>query len=86
VAEDLKLGLVAEAAFDGLAQPGRRLGSLCDHGQGNQALRAVRAVDQPRRDLPGPVPGAQRGPGDARFRSRLLQRHPLGAVELSRQL
>jgi hypothetical protein len=86
VTEDLQLGLVAQAAFGGLAQPGRGLGPFGDHGQRNQALRPMRAVDQPRRDLAGAVPGTQRRAGHARIDGGLLQRHPLGAVELSRQL
>jgi len=62
VAEQFKLRLVGEAALGGLAHPRARLGTLGDHGERHHALRAVRPVDQPRRDLPGAVPGAQRGP------------------------
>jgi len=46
----------------------------------------VRAVDEPGRDLPGPVPAAQGGAGDAGVGGRAFERDPLGAFELSVQL
>jgi hypothetical protein len=62
VAEELDLGLVGQAALGGLADARARLGAFRDQRQGHEALRAVRAVSQPGRDLAVPVPGAQRGP------------------------
>ncbi len=84
--EDLHLGLVGEPPLRGAAQPRRGLGALGDQGERHQPLRPVRPVDEPRRDLPGPVPGAQRRAGDAGVGGGPLQRYPVRPLEPGRQV
>ncbi len=84
--EDLQLGLVGQPPFRSAAQPGRGLGAGGDHRERHQSLRPVRPVDQPGRDLPGPVPAAQGGPGRAGVRHGPVKRHPVGAFEPGAQL
>ena len=82
VPQDLELGLVGEAALRCPAKPRRCFGPGRDDCERHESLRPVRPVDQPGRDLTGPVPVAQRGAGCAGVRRRPLQRDPVRAREL----
>ena len=84
--EDLQLGLVSEPSLRGVAQSRGGLGACSDERERHQSLRAVRPVDEPGRDLPGAVPGAQDSTGGAGVGGRPFQRHPVRALELGRQL
>jgi hypothetical protein len=86
VPEDLQLRLVGQPPLSRAAEPRRGLGTCSDHGDGHQALRAVRPVDEAGRDLAGPVPAAQRGAGDAGVGGSALECRPVGAFELGVQL
>ena len=77
VSQDLQLSLVGEAPFRCPAEPGRCLRPCRGNRERDEPLRPVRPVDQPGRDLTGPVPVAQRGAGCARVRRRTLERDPV---------
>src|SRR5947209_2563572 len=86
VAEDLELGLVGQPPLRAAAQPRRGLGPGRYHCQRHQPVRPVRAVDGPGGNLPGPVPVAQGGPGSGGIGGRLLERHPVRALQPGAQL
>jgi Clp amino terminal domain, pathogenicity island component len=86
VPEYLKLSLVGQPPLRGAAQARRGFGADGDEREGYQPLRPMRAADEPRRDLPGPVPAAQGGTGNAGIAGCPVERHPVGAFELSVQL
>ncbi len=86
MAKDLELGFVGEASLRGATQSRGDFGAGGDKRQRHQTLRAVRAVDEPGRDLAGAVPGAQDGPGGAGVGGRPVQGHPVRTVKLGRQL
>jgi len=86
MSQDLQLSLVGELTLGGATQPGRRLRSGRDDRERHQALRSVRTVDEPGRDLATPVPAAQGCPRGAGPRGRAVERDPLGPVELSIEL
>ena len=82
---DVRVGVLSAAA----GKPGRTLAVPVWYSyqrEGYQPLRPVRAVGQPGRDLPGPVPVAQGGAGGAGFGGRALERDPVRALELGVQL
>ena len=84
--EDLQLSLVGEPSLRGAAQSRGGLGACGDERERYQSLRAVRPVDEPGRDLPAAVPGAQDSTGGAGVGSCPFQRHPVRALELGSQL
>jgi hypothetical protein len=86
VPQDLELRLVGELTFRGPPQPRGRLRSRRDQRKRHQALRAVRPVHQPGRDLAAPVPAAQRCARGSGLRGSFVERHPVGPVELSLEL
>ena len=85
VPEDLQLGLIGQPPFGAAPQPRRGLGSGGDQRERHQPLRAVRAVDQPGRDLPGAVPAAQGGAGHPGISGRAFEGDPVRPLELGGQ-
>ena len=84
--EDLQLGLVGEPSLRGTAKSRGGLGACGGERERHQSLRAVRPVDEPGRDLPAAVPGAQGSTGGASVGCRPFQGHPVRALELGGQL
>src|SRR5262245_24371513 len=85
VAQQGDLRLETDLALSPALDPGRTGGPGHDGVEGPEGLRAVRTVDEPGRDLPVAVPGAQGGARHAGLGLGLTEGHPGRVLELGEQ-